>query len=100
RGGQTAQILSKYRPAEPIVALTEDPNVARRMALLWGVQDIVTEFREDTDAMVLHAEDALLQRGIVEPGDIVILTGSAPLIARGRANMLKVHRVRRGGGKP
>jgi pyruvate kinase len=99
RGGHTAQIVSKYRPGEPIVALTEDPAVARRMALWWGVQDIVTEFREDTDAMVLHAEDELLQRGIVEPGDVVILTGSAPLIARGRTNLLKVHRIRRGGGK-
>ncbi len=97
RSGRTAQLVSKNRPAEPIVALTEDEGVARSLSLWWGVQPVVTAFREDTDAMLLHAEDELLRRRMAEPGDVLVVTGSAPLIARGRTNFVKVHRVRRAG---
>jgi len=95
RSGRTAQLVSKNRPAEPIVALTEEESVARSLSLWWGVHPVVTEFREDTDAMLAHAEDELLRRGLVEPGDVLVVTGSAPIIARGRTNFVKVHRVRR-----
>lgn len=95
RSGRTAQLVSKNRPAEPIVALTEEESVARGLSLWWGVHPVVTEFREDTDAMLVHAEDELLRRGLAEPGDVLVVTGSAPIIARGRTNFVKVHRVRR-----
>ncbi|MDR5684357.1 MAG: pyruvate kinase [Armatimonadota bacterium] len=96
RSGRTAQLISKLRPAEPIVALTEDHTVARTLSLWWGVHAIVVPFREDTDAMVVQAEEEMVRRGIADPGDVVIITGSAPLIARGRTNFVKVHRIRRG----
>ncbi len=95
RSGRTAQLVSKYRPAEPIVALTEEESVARSLCLWWGVRPVVTEFREDTDAMLVQAEEELLRRGMVEPGEVLVVTGSAPIIARGRTNFVKVHRVRR-----
>ncbi len=95
RSGRTAQLVSKNRPAEPILAVTEDPRVARVLALWWGVEPVVTPFREDTDAMVAHTEEVLLKWGLVEPGDVVVITGSSPIIARGRTNFVKVHRVRR-----
>ncbi|MDR7415984.1 MAG: pyruvate kinase [Armatimonadota bacterium] len=95
RSGRTAQLVSKNRPAEPILAVTEDPRVARSLALWWGVEPVVTPFREDTDAMVAHTEEVLLRAGLVEPGDVVVFTGSSPIIARGRTNFLKVHRIRR-----
>lgn len=95
RSSRTAQLVSKNRPAEPIVALTEDEAVARGLCLWWGVHPVVIEFREDTDAMLTHAEEELLRRRLVEPGDVLVVTGSAPIIARGRTNFVKVHRVRR-----
>mgnify|MGYP000019106287 CR=1 FL=1 len=97
RSGRTAQLVSKNRPAEPVVALTEEDSVARSLCLWWGVHPVVTEFREDTDAMLVQAEEELLRRKLVEPGDVLVVTGSAPIIARGRTNFVKVHRVRRPG---
>ncbi|MER3460527.1 MAG: pyruvate kinase, partial [candidate division GAL15 bacterium] len=83
------------RPAEPVVALTEEECVARSLSLWWGLHPVVTEFREDTDAMLEHVEEELVRRGLAEPGDVLVVTGSAPIIARGRTNFVKVHRVRR-----
>ena len=38
--GHTAKMISKYRPKSPIVAVTSDEQVGRRLALVWGVTSI------------------------------------------------------------
>jgi len=94
RSGLTAQLLSKLRPHEPLIAFTEQETTARRLALWWGVQCFATTFEDNTDAMIAHLEDELLRRRLVEIGDTVIIVGSAPLVVRGRVNFVKMHRVR------
>lgn len=37
RSGKSAEIVSTARPASPIVALTADPEVCRKLCLRWGV---------------------------------------------------------------
>ncbi len=95
RSGLTAQLLSKLRPHEPLIAFTEQEATARRLALWWGVQCFATAFKDSTDEMIAHLENELLRRRLVEEGDTVIIVGSAPLVVRGRVNFVKMHRVRR-----
>ena len=92
--GRTAELLSKERPSTPLIAFTESAQIARRLALWWGITCYATAFREDTDAMILHLESELMRRRLASPGEIIVLVGSAPIVARGRTNFLKVHRVR------
>ncbi len=94
RSGLTAQLLSKLRPHEPLIAFTEHEATARRLALWWGVQCFATAFRDSTDEMIAHLENELLHRHLAEEGDTVIIVGSAPLVVRGRVNFVKMHRVR------
>ncbi len=94
RSGLTAQILSKLRPHEPLIAFTEQEATVRRLALWWGVQCFATPFKDNTDDMIAHLEDELLRRGLVEVSDTVTIVGSAPLVVRGRVNFVKMHRVR------
>jgi pyruvate kinase len=90
--GQTARFLSKLRPPCPIIALTFDSAVARRMALYWGVSPVQIRFAPDTDAMLESGEREMLRRGLVERGDrIVVVAGSAPY--PGGTNMMKIHQV-------
>jgi pyruvate kinase len=95
RSGLTAQLLSKLRPHEPLIAFTEQEATVRRLGLWWGVQGFATAFMDNTDAMIAHLEDELLRRGLVEIGDTVTIVGSAPLVVCGRVNFVKMHRVRR-----
>ncbi len=95
RSGLTAQLLSKLRPREPLIAFTEQEATVRRLGLWWGVQSFTTSFMDNTDAMIDHLEDELLRRGLVEIGDTVTIVGSAPLVVRGRVNFVKMHRIRR-----
>jgi pyruvate kinase len=94
RSGLTAQLLSKLRPHEPLIAFTEREATVRRLGLWWGVQSFATSFKDNTDAMIAHLEDELLRRGLVEIGDTVTIVGSAPLVVRGRVNFVKMHRIR------
>jgi pyruvate kinase len=92
--GRTAELVSKERPVTPLIAFTESTSTARRLSLWWGITCYATAFREDTDAMILHLESELIRRRLATPGETIVLVGSAPVVARGRTNFLKVHRVR------
>ncbi len=94
RSGRTAEMISTNRPRQPLIAFTETLAVARRLSLWWGVQPVLTAFQRDTDTMIAHVERELVTRGLVNPGETIVLVGSAPIIARGRTNFIKLHRVR------
>jgi pyruvate kinase len=54
---------------------------------------LLVEQFADTDAMISTAVDAAKTRGLVEEGDLVIITAGVPVGGQGLTNMLKVHRV-------
>lgn len=72
KGGTSAAQVSSYRPSAPIIALTTDARVARRMNLLWGVipRVITPEEFEKPKTTARQQADAL---GLVEPGQQLLL---------------------------
>jgi pyruvate kinase len=93
--GFAARLMSKFRPAVPIIALTPSTWVARRMNILWGVQPFVLrdtgEFHEQ---IVDRVDDYLLARDLVRSGDRIVIMMGSPLYQRAKTNLLRVHRVR------
>jgi pyruvate kinase len=76
----------------PVVAVTGDDRVYRRLALWWGVAPVRAEFAESSDELLAIGEERLKARGFVEKGDtILILSGNSNVAAA--ANMLRVHEV-------
>ena len=94
RSGMTARLVSRARPSAPIIALTRRAALAHQLALWWGVTPVVTEFPRSTESALACMEKTLLKRGLVTPGDTVIVVGSAPFTAHARTNFLKVHIVK------
>ncbi len=96
QGGFTARMIARYRPAVPIVVFTNDPRVARRMQLVWGVQPALIEERVEEVAGVVRVVDRmLLAARLVRPGDPVVILMGDPIRERPLTNLLRVHRVRR-----
>jgi pyruvate kinase len=93
RSGSTARRVSKYRPAVPILALTADDRVARRLQLCWGVE--VALITEPSSIEELFACGAKLakERGLAGPDDLIVITGGMPLGVAGSTNLLKVERL-------
>ena len=93
--GYTARKAAKFRPAVPIVAVTPNNSVRRRLAVSWGVEARYGSYSADIDSVLETAVESALAADVAESGDtIVVLAGM--LNERPEtdvANTLKVHVV-------
>ena len=94
QSGSTARMISKYRPPVQIWGVTPHTRIARRLALYPGVQTLLMREIGNVDELITELEDVLIGRGLVEPGDKLIILTGAPIIARGNTNLMKLHKVR------
>ncbi|RKD75745.1 MULTISPECIES: pyruvate kinase [Sinobaca] len=89
--GNTARIVSKYRPESPIIAVSSNPGVVRKLALVWGVKAIHGAAAKTTDEMLDITVTEALKSGRVEHGDLVVITAGVPVGESGTTNIMKVH---------
>jgi pyruvate kinase len=94
RSGQTARIVSHYRPAPRIVAITDRPAILRSLNLYWGVQGVVIdELAGDSDKALQDIQEKLVASRMVERGKYVVLLAGQPFFAQGSTNFIKVEKV-------
>lgn len=91
--GNTARMISKYRPDIPIIACAHSDATYYQLALSWGVTPLKTEIKKNTDELFLHAVQQAKDAGYVKDGDIIVITAGVPLGIHGTTNLLKVHVV-------
>ncbi|WP_075982545.1 pyruvate kinase [Bacillus massilinigeriensis] len=89
--GHTARMISKYRPEAPIIAVTSNDYVGRRLSLVWGVYPQIGKKSNSTDEMLDVAVEESLNSGIVKHGDLVVITAGVPAGESGTTNMMKIH---------
>lgn len=91
--GHTARMISKYRPKAPIVAVTGNEAVSRRLTLTWGVYPHTGKHATTTDDMLDLAVEESLKTNIVKHGDLVVITAGVPVGEAGTTNLMKIHVV-------
>ncbi len=91
--GRTACILSKERPAAPILACTPNLDTYQRMGLYWGVQPLLVPRAQNIDDMLESIERGLLATRMVRPGEQVVVTFGYPLNRERPSNMALLHTV-------
>ena len=89
RSGNTARMVSKYRPGCMIIGCTPDERTCRQMNLSWGVAPIHMKEEYSMEILLLHATEAAEEKGYVKKGDVVVLTVGVPLGRSGNTNLLK-----------
>jgi pyruvate kinase len=90
--GNTARMLSKYRPKSRIYAFSHAPAVCNRMNLLWGVQPVRREHALRAEEMLPTAEKELLQSGLLKTGDVLGVVAGTQM-SSGSTNFMRLHRV-------
>ena len=93
RHGETAQLVSKDRPAVPILGFCADERIARRLALYHGVLPIPCEEISDLPDLLRTTERHGAATGVLAPGDVVAVMGHLPAELPGSTNFLMLHRV-------
>ncbi|MBP3268399.1 MAG: pyruvate kinase, partial [Ruminococcus sp.] len=92
-GGQTARLISKYRPECPIVSCTMSEVVCRQMNMSWGVIPFIIDEKTNTDDLFAAAVEAAESHRLVQDGDLVAITAGVPLGVSGTTNLMKVERI-------
>ncbi|OHB25751.1 MAG: pyruvate kinase [Desulfuromonadaceae bacterium GWC2_58_13] len=91
--GSTAALVAKYRPDLPIFAITPSQSARRRLTLYAGVRSIRVDIEGDTESQIRSVEAAVLAAGVLQRGDVVVITMGSPVSSPGTTNLLKVHRL-------
>ena len=91
--GSTALWMSRHNIHVPIFGITSKPGSQARMALYRNVRPLLMTAHSDRDTALHEAERALVERGVLRPGDTYAITCGEPMGYPGGTNMLKVCRV-------
>ncbi len=90
--GNTAHHIAAFRPRARIVALTPESRVARRLALLWGTEALLTDSYASIDVLLYMTERHMVHEGLVRSGDLIAFTTGMP-VGSGGTNVLKIHQI-------
>jgi len=100
RSGNSARLVSMYRPAHVVIAVTPDVRSLRRMTLYWGIRPMLSEELQTGTGMVARAEAAAsLIPGCV-PGDTIVVTSGTALGDESVTNSLRFQVVKVSGPSP
>lgn len=87
--GHSARMICRFRPACPVAALTMREKVRRQLNLSWGVIPFLTGEVNSTDRIFSLTTDVAMKEGLVQAGDIVVITAGVPLGRGGSTNLIK-----------
>ena len=91
--GSTALWMSRQKIHVPIFGITSQVRSQRRMAMYRNVTPLLMPAFADRDEALRHAEELLVEAGVLKPGDTYGITCGEPMGYPGGTNMLKVVRV-------
>jgi pyruvate kinase len=89
--GNTPRLISKYRPSQPILAVTPSEAVLRRLLLYWGVTPILCDLADNGELMQTNALAAALARGYLKTSDKVVVVAGVPVNSPIMLNSIRVH---------
>lgn len=93
KGGGTARLLSRLRPAMPILAMTPVEKSYHQLAAIWGVWPVLCATSTDFHEAFKSLSDCALKSGVVSYGDLVVVTAGSPFGVSGTTNTMVVENI-------
>lgn len=90
KSGYSARMISRYRPGSDIIGCTTSEKVCRQLALTWGVMPIMLKEEKDVFDLFNNAILAAEKMGLLQKGDVTVITSGVPIGMSGTTNMIKV----------
>ena len=91
--GSTALRAARERPAAPILSLTPNMSIARRLALAWGVHAVRINETARVSEIVEYACATAAREGLAKPGEIIVIAAGLPTGLAGTTNLLRIERI-------
>lgn len=93
--GETVRLVAQHRLPMPVVGLTYDEAVWRKLSLVWGVIPIRVRPLDHPAEMGAALDERLLARGLARGGDLVVVVTSTRPTEPGETDTTLIHRVGR-----
>ena len=91
--GRTASRVARLRPHQPIIALTPSRTALSQLALEWGVVPVYVPECADVEELWSISLEAARSSGLVDAGDLVVITAGTAVNVPGTTNLIKVDYV-------
>ena len=93
KSGETARLLSRFRPDAQIIACVLDETTRRQLNVYRGVTPLLMDYAHSTDELISMSVENAKGAGLIQDGDLVVVTAGVPVGVSGTTNMIKVHMV-------
>ena len=93
KSGETARLLSRFRPDAQIIACVLDETTRRQLNVYRGVTPLLMNYAHSTDELISMSVENAKGAGLIQDGDLVVVTAGVPVGVSGTTNMIKVHMV-------
>ncbi|HTQ71115.1 MAG TPA: pyruvate kinase [Acidocella sp.] len=91
--GSTALRVAREKPDCPVIGLTVNRAVARRLAAVWGVHAVLAEPARSMSQAVEHAQKITRLEGFAQKGEEIVVVAGVPFGQAGTTNALRVARL-------
>jgi pyruvate kinase len=91
--GATARFISRFRPKQPIIALSPEAKTVRRLAMIWGCFPRLAENPDVPDDLVEKAVRSILPEDTLSKSDLMVMTLGQSQWLTGSTNILQVKRL-------
>jgi pyruvate kinase len=88
--GRTASVVARLRPRRPVVGLSHQDYALQHMALEWGVTPVRMSEAADVEELWSNSLTSGRQTGLLEEGDLVVLTAGTAVNIPGTTDMIKL----------
>ena len=88
--GSTARMVSRFRPAVPIIGITTSEKAWRRLSLSWGIIPMMCESHSSTDVLFYNAAKITKDALSLQKGDKIVMTAGVTNGQTGNTNLIKV----------
>lgn len=88
--GATTLRVAHERPRTPILSLTPNRQVARRLALVWGVHSVCTDAAGSVEDMVGKARYLAKRHGFTKALHSIVVATGIPFGVPGSTNLLRI----------
>lgn len=90
RQGRTPRMISRYRPAEMVLALTDNKEILNKLVLSYGCYPVLVKTFKTTDEIMEIVRETTLNNKLVKKGDKVVIVAGVPFGSTSETNLILV----------
>ena len=91
--GNTARMISKYRPQTPIIAITSHKITYHQLSMSWGVKALLIQPAHTAEEMLIKVVNSIVEMNLGNKGEKIVITSGVPIGKSGTTSLIKVHTI-------